>query len=83
MEWIGDVIVGRWAYALTVVLLVIGLYGMLLKQNLVKNLIGMNIFQGAIILAYVVFAHKKGASVPVMNGQRLFYCTFLRFPLTI
>ena len=66
MDWILDVIVGRWAYALTVVLLVIGLYGMLLKQNLIKKLIGMNIFQGAIILAYVVFAYKKDASVPVV-----------------
>jgi multicomponent Na+:H+ antiporter subunit C len=39
---------------------------MLLKRNLVKKLIGMNIFQGAIILMYVVFAYKKGASVPVV-----------------
>jgi multicomponent Na+:H+ antiporter subunit C len=61
-----DVVVGHWPYAFTVVLLVIGLYGMLLKGNLIKKLIGMNIFQGAIILAYVVFAYKKGGTVPVV-----------------
>ncbi len=55
----------HWAYLLTVVLLVIGLYGMLLKRNMVKKLIGMNVFQGAIILLYVVFAYKDGATVPV------------------
>ena len=52
---------------LTIVLLIIGLYGMLLKRNFVKKLIGMNIFQAAIILCYIVFAFKEGASVPVWS----------------
>ena len=55
----------RWPYLFTIVLLLIGLYGMLLKRNLVKKLIGMNIFQGAIILFFIVHAYKYGASVPV------------------
>jgi len=67
MEWLSDVLIGRWAYSFTVVLLLIGLYGMLLKRNLIKKLIGMNIFQSAIILAYVVFAYKHNASVPVVR----------------
>jgi len=66
IERLVDVVTGNWPYAFTVVLLIIGLYGMLLKRNLIKKLIGMNIFQGAIILAYVVFAYKKDASVPVV-----------------
>lgn len=66
-EVLRDVVVGHWAYACTVVLLMIGLYGMLLKRNFIKKLIGMNIFQGAIILFYIVHAYKKGASVPVYD----------------
>ena len=66
MQQLLDVIVGQWPYAFTVVLLMIGLYGMLLKRNLIKKLIGMNIFQGAIILAYVVFAYKKDGTVPII-----------------
>ncbi len=60
-------ITGRWPYLFTVVLLIIGLRGMLLKSNFVKKLIGMNIFQGAIILFYVVHAYKLGATVPVFD----------------
>lgn len=60
-------ITGRWPYLFTVVLLIIGLRGMLLKSNFVKKLIGMNIFQGAIILFYVVHAYKVGATVPVFD----------------
>jgi len=66
VSWLPQVLASNWAYSATVVLLVIGLYGMLLKRNLIKKLIGMNVFQGAIILAYVVFAYKHGANVPVV-----------------
>jgi multicomponent Na+:H+ antiporter subunit C len=63
-----ELLVGHWAYACTVVLLMIGLYGMLLKRNFIKKLIGMNIFQGAIILFYIVHAYKNGANVPVYDA---------------
>ena len=59
----------RWAYVLTVAMILIGLYGMLLKGNLVKKLIGMNIFQGAIILFFIVHAYKEGATVPVWDAR--------------
>jgi len=62
-----DLVLERWAYVLTVVMFVIGLYGMLLKRNLVKKLIGMNIFQNSIILYYVAYAYKTGASVPIFD----------------
>ncbi len=66
MEWV-QVLFRHWAYALTVLLILIGLSGMLLKRNLVKKLIGMNIFQGAIILFFIVHAYKDEASVPIWS----------------
>jgi multicomponent Na+:H+ antiporter subunit C len=67
IEVLRELLIERWAFALTVVLMVIGLYGMLLKGNLVKKLIGLNIFQGGIILFYVVFAYRTDASIPVVD----------------
>ena len=61
-------LIEHWAYALTVVMILIGLYGMLLKSNLVKKLIGMNIFQGAIILFFIVHAYKDDATVPIWDA---------------
>ncbi|MCK4469865.1 MAG: cation:proton antiporter subunit C [Desulfobacterales bacterium] len=56
-----------WAY---VILLLIGLYAMVGKKNLVKKLIGMNIFQSAVILFYVSIGVKKGgATVPIFLGD--------------
>jgi multicomponent Na+:H+ antiporter subunit C len=53
-----EVIALRYNYWLFVVLMMIGLYAMLAKNNLVKKAIGMSIFQTAIILFYVSAAAK-------------------------
>lgn len=50
-----------------VILLMIGLYGAVAKVNLVKKLIGLSIFQTAIILFYVSIGHKKNASIPILT----------------
>lgn len=55
-----------YAYWCILVLLIVGLYGMLMKQNLVKKLIGMTIFQNAIILFFIAGAYKSQATVPVL-----------------
>jgi len=62
-----DFILGHYAYWFTLVLLVIGLYGMMMKKNLVKKLIGMTIFQVSIIIFYVSSAVKWGATVPILK----------------
>ncbi len=45
----------------------IGLYAMIAKKNLVKKIVGMNIFQTAIILFYVSIGAKKGATIPIIQ----------------
>ena len=62
-----DLFLSRYVYVLVVVLLAIGLYGMLGKHNLLKKLIGMNIFQTAIFLFFIEGATKSGGSVPVID----------------
>lgn len=65
----GELIHDYFAYWAIVILLVIGLYGMLMKQNLMKKLIGMIIFQNAIILLFVTSAFKwGGATVPILTA---------------
>jgi multicomponent Na+:H+ antiporter subunit C len=60
-----DFFLGHYAYWFTIILLALGLYGMLLKKNLVKKIIGLSIFQAGVILFFVSVAMKKGATVPV------------------
>ena len=56
----------RYVYFMIIILLVIGIYGMLCKRNLIKKLIGMNIFQTAIFLFFIEGSTKLGATVPVI-----------------
>ncbi len=64
-----EVILSRYVYLMIVILLVIGLYGMLGKRNLLKKLIGMNILQTAIFLFFIEGSTKLGGSVPVIDPQ--------------
>lgn len=54
-------------YWFFVALLMVGLYGAVAKKNLVKKLIGLSIFQTAIILFYVSIGQKRGANIPILS----------------
>ena len=63
-----DFIIGKYNYWIYIVLMMIGFYAMIGKKNLVKKIIGMNIFQTSIILFYVSTAYKKGgATLPILE----------------
>jgi len=65
-----ELIISKYNFWFYVILMMIGLYAMLAKRNLVKKLIGMNIFQTAIILFYVSIGVKKGSvQVPIIVGD--------------
>jgi multicomponent Na+:H+ antiporter subunit C len=67
MEALIHHVVGKYNYWLYIILMMIGLYAMIAKNNLIKKLVGMNIFQTAIILFYVSIGCKKGATIPIIE----------------
>ena len=69
MDTIGDLILARFNYWIYVILMMIGLYAMITKKNLIKKLIGMSIFQTAIILFFVSVGVKEGATLPILSHE--------------
>jgi multicomponent Na+:H+ antiporter subunit C len=67
MEEFVALIVAKYNYWIYVILMMIGFYAMIGKKNLVKKLLGMNIFQTAIILMFVSAGVKKGAAIPILD----------------
>jgi multicomponent Na+:H+ antiporter subunit C len=59
----------RYAYATFAILFAIGLYMMIASPNLVKKIIGLNLFQSAIFLFFVAMAYVRGGSVPVIPTE--------------
>jgi len=60
-------IIAKYNYWIYVVLMMIGFYAMIGKRNLVKKLIGLNIFQTAIILFFVSTGVKRGGGIPIVD----------------
>jgi len=67
MDGLLPFIVAKYNYWASLILLLIGLYGMIAKNNLMKKIIGMVIFQTAILLFYVSIGVKKGATIPIIE----------------
>ena len=53
-------------YWLTAALLLIGLYAMLAAPNLIRKLMGMNVFMTAVIVFFITLGAKTGSSPPVL-----------------
>ncbi len=64
-----SIVVAKYNYWLYVILMMIGLYAMIAKNNLIKKLVGMNIFQTAIILFYVSIGYKMNATIPIIKSS--------------
>ena len=60
-----EFIISKYNYWIYITLMMVGFYAMIGKRNLVKKLVGMNIFQTALILYFISTAAKKGATIPI------------------
>ncbi|NIQ96544.1 MAG: cation:proton antiporter subunit C, partial [Desulfuromonadales bacterium] len=67
MEHLTSEILAKYNYWIYVILMMIGFYAMIGKRNLVKKLLGMNIFQTAIILFFISTGAKAGGKIPILN----------------
>jgi len=63
-----DIVYAEYNYWIYVTLMMIGFYAMIAKKNLIKKVIGANIFQTAIFLFYVSLADITGGTAPILVG---------------
>jgi len=56
---------GLWHYWVVTVLMMIGLYIVIARDNLVKRIMGLNIFQASVILFYVAMGKVEGGTAPI------------------
>lgn len=73
-----DLLTNQYSYVLFAILLVVGLYMVVASSNLVKKVIGLNLFQTAIFLffvstAYVAEVDGIAGSAPVIPPEAVAY----------
>jgi multicomponent Na+:H+ antiporter subunit C len=56
----------RWNYLAVIMLMMIGLYIAISRGNLVKKVMGINIFQVSVILLYVSMGKISGGTAPIL-----------------
>ncbi|MDE2889853.1 MAG: cation:proton antiporter subunit C [Gemmatimonadota bacterium] len=57
---------GLYNYWIVIVLMMIGFYAVIASGNLVKKLIGLNIFQTSVFLFYISLGKVSGGSAPII-----------------
>ncbi|NQY74084.1 MAG: cation:proton antiporter subunit C [Candidatus Margulisbacteria bacterium] len=62
-----EFIIAKYNYVVYVILMMIGLWAMISKNNLIKKVMGMAIFQTSIILFYISVGTKRYASIPILD----------------
>jgi multicomponent Na+:H+ antiporter subunit C len=60
MEWLG-----LYNYWVVVVLMMIGFYIVIAQGNLIKKIVGLNIFQTSVFVFYISLAKRDGGTAPI------------------
>lgn len=60
---------GLWNYWVVIVLMMIGLYTVISRKNLVKKIMGLNIFQVSVIMLYITMSKVRGGTPPIIPAN--------------
>ncbi len=71
MDFLNQPVSAHFNYWIYVILMMIGLFAMIAKNNLMKKLVGMVIFQTGIILFYVSIGVKEQATIPILGHHAM------------
>ncbi|MCZ6885827.1 MAG: cation:proton antiporter subunit C [Alphaproteobacteria bacterium] len=60
---------GLFNYWIVIVLMMIGLYTVVSRGNLIKKIVGLNIFQTSVFLLYISMGMVSGGTAPILTGK--------------
>lgn len=60
-------------YIASIILMMVGLYGVIACNNLIKKLISLSIFQTSVLLLYIAAGYVKGGAIPLLTEKASIY----------
>lgn len=66
-----DFILERYNYWVVIILMMIGLYTVFARGNLVKKVVGLNLFQTSVFIFYITIGKIAGGTAPIYIGGEL------------
>lgn len=64
-----ELILAKYNYWIVIVLMMAGLYVVVARGNLVKKIIGLNVFQTSVFLLYISMGKVTGGTAPILTGK--------------
>jgi multicomponent Na+:H+ antiporter subunit C len=64
---------GLYNYWIVIFLMMTGFYIVISRGNLVKKVIGLNIFQASVFLLYITIGKVKGGTAPILTDDERVY----------
>jgi multicomponent Na+:H+ antiporter subunit C len=68
-----EFILGHYNYWVVIFLMMTGLYVVVSRGNLVKKIVGLNIFQVSVFLLYISIGKVAGGTAPILTGEPEIY----------
>ena len=68
-----DAIAANYNYAITIFLMVGGLYIVIARGNMIKKIVGLSLFQTSVYLLYISAAKIIGGTPPILDKQYQIY----------
>ena len=62
-------IAAHWNYYLVIVLMMLGFYAVIARGNMVKKMVGLNIFQTSVFMLYISVGKINGGTAPILTGD--------------
>ncbi len=62
-----DMILGHYNYWMVIIIMMAGFYTVISRGNLVKKIVGLNIFQVSVFLLYISIGNVKGGATPIIE----------------
>lgn len=59
----------QWNYVLVIGLMMIGFYTVIARGNLIKKMVGLNIFQTSVFMLYISMGKITGGTAPILTGD--------------
>ena len=60
---------GLYNYWIVIALMMAGLYAVTARSNLVKKIVGLNLFQSSVFLFYISMGKIEGGTAPILTGD--------------
>ena len=66
-------LLAHYNYWVVIMLMMLGMYVVMANPNLVKKVVGLNIFQTAVFIFYISLGEREGATAPILDDAFTFY----------